>query len=247
MSRISIITVVFNAGETLAATITSIAEQTWQDRELVIIDGGSTDNTHRIIEENKRLVDIYISEKDRGIYDAMNKGLRAATGDYVIFINAGDLFYDRDVLAKMMASYSDADVYYGNTMIVDSNGNDLGERRLKLPENLNWHSLQWGMVVSHQSILARKSLCGEFNLNYKISADIDWTIRLLKNSKTIVNTHMFVSRFLAGGTSAKRRRLGLRERFEIMVVHYGLMRTLLNHFLILFRYFIHLLSGKSGR
>lgn len=242
---ITIVTVVYNAAALIERTMKSVRAQSYPNIEHIIVDGQSRDQTLNVVEKFANPMLRIVSEKDDGIYDAMNKGQELAKGEFVIFLNAGDEFYNGDVLKDMLKGGVDADVYYGNTMIVDELGNELGERRLQPPVHLNWRSLQMGMCVSHQSLLVRKSVCVSYDLQYKISADIDWTIRVLKNAKRAVHTQIIVSKFLLGGVSTSRRKQGLRERFAIMVNHYGWFRTVVNHGLIAFRFVWHRLTRKS--
>jgi glycosyltransferase involved in cell wall biosynthesis len=241
----SVITVVYNAEKLVERTLRSVQEQTFQSYEHLIIDGASSDGTLQIVEIYKRPGLEIFSERDNGIYDAMNKGMRKARGRFVIFMNAGDEFYDAHVLERAFAGNETADFIYGQTAVVDEQGHVLGDRRLAPPETLTWRSLQRGMCVSHQSIFVRRELVEDYNLIYRISADIDWTIRMLRKSKRTVNAHIHISKFLEGGVSASRRKLGLKESFHIMRAHYGLATTLFNHFLILLRYPLHRLTRKS--
>jgi glycosyltransferase involved in cell wall biosynthesis len=243
--KITIITVVYNARTLIEGTIKSILQQTYPGIEYIIIDGASTDGTLEVIEKYRSVVAVIQSEKDQGIYDAMNKGLKKATGDYVLFINAGDSLADQDILSTIFNTQPEADVYYGNTEIIDVHGNSLGERRLKPPVRLTWRSLRFGMCVSHQSFIARRSLCDLYNLNYKISSDIDWVIRILRRSAMIIHVNQTISKFLEGGSSSENRNAALRERFQIMVKHYGFFPTLFNHVYILIRYIVHKISRKS--
>ncbi len=243
--KITIITVVYNAKSLIEQTIKSILQQTYPFIEYIIIDGASTDGTLEIIEQYRSAIAVIESGKDKGIYDAMNKGLTRASGDYVLFINAGDLLAGPQVLADVFNKTPGADVYYGNTAIIDIQGNTIGERRLKPPVALNWRSLRFGMCVSHQSFIARRSLCEPYNLDYKVSADIDWVIWILKKSTVIVNTHQIISKFLEGGSSSDNRKTGLKERFKIMVLHYGFIPTIFNHLYILIRYPFHKIFRKS--
>jgi glycosyltransferase involved in cell wall biosynthesis len=241
----SIITVVYNAESLIERTLRSAAHQTVQDFEHWIIDGASSDGTLKVVERYKHARMHVVSERDKGIYDAMNKGLAHATGKYVIFMNAGDEFYDSHVLERALKQHDGADFIYGETAVVDEAGSILGNRRLSPPAHLNWRSLQRGMCVSHQSIFMRRELAEPYDLSYRISGDIDWTIRMLRNSKSIVNAGGYISKFLEGGVSASRRNQGLKERFHIMRKHYGLFTTLFNHFIILVRYPVHRLTRKS--
>lgn len=243
--KISIITVVFNGKSLIERTIKSVLSQNYTNVEYIVIDGASSDGTLEIAEKYSHEIALILSGKDDGIYDAMNKGLKSATGDYVLFLNAGDEFYSSDTLTTVFSLSQDADVYYGNTAVVDDAGKELGDRRLTPPENLTWKSLKFGMCVSHQSFIAKRSLCDLYNLNYTISSDIDWVINVLKKSSKIINTKSYISKFLVGGTSNKRMKRALRERFAIMSKHYGFLQTLINHIFILLRYPFHKATKKS--
>jgi glycosyltransferase involved in cell wall biosynthesis len=243
--KVSIITVVYNAEALIERTLKSTLHQTHTNIECVIVDGLSKDATlARVAAFNDSRIIVY-SERDKGIYDAMNKGQQRATGEYIMFINAGDELYDNNTIAMLLSSAPNADVYYGNTAVVNEAGEILGERRLSPPEQLNWRSLRHGMCVSHQSIMARKSLAPDYDLDFKISADIDWTIRLLKNAKQVVNCHQYVSKFLEGGVSTSRRKQGLKERFQIMIKHYGVVTTIISHIYICFRFVAHLFTKRT--
>ncbi|CAN5337598.1 glycosyltransferase family 2 protein [soil metagenome] len=242
--KITIVTVVFNGKSLIERTIKSVLSQSYTNTEYIIIDGASSDGTLEIAEKYQSQIALLLSGKDDGIYDAMNKGLKHATGDYILFLNAGDEFFSAETLSQIFA-LGDADVYYGNTAVVDETGKALGDRRLSPPEVLTWKSLKFGMCVSHQSFIAKLSLCENYNLNYLISADIDWVISVLKKAKKITNTKNYISKFLEGGTSNKRRKKALGERFAIMSKQYGFIPTVFNHFYILLRYPFHKLFKKS--
>jgi glycosyltransferase involved in cell wall biosynthesis len=243
--KISIITVVYNAVGLIESTIKSVANQTYTNIEYIVIDGGSSDGTVEIAERYQHTIALLQSGKDNGIYDAMNKGLRQATGDYVLFLNAGDLLYADHTIEQIFASQPLADVYYGNTAVIDKSGKVIGDRRLQSPAQLTWKSLQYGMCVSHQSFIALKSLCTDYDLQYQVSADIDWVIKILKQAINVENTNVYISKFLEGGTSNTRRKKALLERFQIMTKHYGFWQTIFNHVYILFRYAKHKRMGQN--
>lgn len=241
---ISIITVVYNSDGLITRTLESIRAQTYPNIEHLIIDGGSKDKTPAIIRQYEDRIAFWISEKDKGIYDAMNKGLLHAKGDYVLFLNSGDEFYTNQTVEKVFVNDDWADAYYGDTMIINEAGEELGKRRLPLPQNLSWKSLRVGMVVCHQSLIIKRSLIQPFNLNYRISADIDWTINCLKKADKIVNCHLYISRFLQGGTSNVNMRKGLAERFKILTKHFGLLPNLLAHIYILLRLILYVAKNR---
>lgn len=232
---ISIITVVYNSEEFMERTIQSVLNQTYPNIEHVILDGDSKDQTLAIIRQYEHRIAYWKSEKDSGIYDAMNKAQRLATGDYVMFLNSGDEFFDNDVIANTFKIKIDADVYYGDTLITDDSGNPLHNRRLRPPQKLKWTDFRYGMLVCHQSILIKKELSQEYNTNYRIAADIDWAIRSIRNAKTIVNTNSTISKFMEGGMSSVHHRKGLLERYSILNKHFGYIPNAVVHIYIVFR------------
>jgi len=231
---LSVITIVYNNVNDIERTILSVLNQTYWHIEYIVIDGLSTDGTLEIVKRYEGRIAKLISEKDEGIYDAMNKGIAAATGDYVIFMNSGDEFYDASTVAAVFASAPDADIYYGETEMIDSSGQSLGQRRHKAPEQFTWRSFNLGMSVSHQAIYIKRSLVEPYDRQYALSADIDWIIRAAKKAKKIVNVNRYVAKYLVGGMSKKKHRQSLEERFDIMKRHYGLVPTIFNHFVIAF-------------
>ena len=229
---LSVITVVYNDVKHMERTMLSVINQTYSRMEYIIIDGGSTDGTRAIIERYSAKVAALISEQDKGIYDAMNKGLALATGDYVIFMNSGDEFYRNVTVEQVFATSTDADIYYGETEMINEKGESLGRRRHKAPDNFTWHDFKYGMSISHQAIYVRRSLTVPFNPKYQLSADIDWILSAAKKAKRIVNIHQYVAKYLIGGMSKSKHRQSLLERFDIMKRYYGLVPTIFNHFTI---------------
>lgn len=237
---ISIITVCYNAAGTIEETICSVLGQTWKNIEYIIVDGASKDNTLNIVQKYRSRIARIISEKDKGLYDAMNKGLQLATGDYVLFLNADDLLYAADTLEKAFSNCKEADAIYGEAMFVNSAGEEMGLRSAqtphKVPARLNWRSLRYGMVVSHQAFIIRRSLAGPFDLQYAVCADIDWMIRCLKQCSSTCNAHAVICNFRTGGISKQQQKEGWRERFLILSRHYGTASNLFNHVYIGWRY-----------
>ena len=173
-----------------------------------------------------------VSEPDRGLYDAMNKGIRLATGDYLCFLNAGDSFHEDDTLQQMVHTIRTAelpDVIYGETALVDREGHFVRMRRLSAPETLTWKSFRQGMLVCHQAFFAKRSLAGPYDLQYRFSADFDWCIRVMKKARTLHNTRLTLIDYLDEGMTTRNRKASLRERFRIMARHYGLISTVLHH------------------
>ena len=244
--KVSFITVVFNNKENLEKTISAVIKQKYSNTEIVIIDGGSTDGTLDTIAKYKESIAYCVSEKDNGIYDAMNKGLIAASGDYVWFMNSGDVPYDDDTLTNVFKTEKDGDVYYGDTEMVDEKGISYGNRTLKVPpEKLNWKKMIDGMVVSHQSIIAKRSICREYDVHYRFVSDIDWTIKLLKNSNKIINTNLTLSKFLIGGYSRKYTLESLKERFRMMCKHFSCTKVIMNHFKLSFKFVVYIIKRRK--
>ena len=229
---LSVITVVYNNAADIERTLLSVINQTYPNIEYIVIDGASTDGTLQIIEKYTNKIAKLISEPDKGIYDAMNKGLALATGDYVIFMNSADEFYSAETVANVFAAAPDADIYYGETEMIGANNESLGQRRHKAPENFTWRDFKYGMSISHQAIYIKRSLVKSYDPKYQLSADIDWILYAAKKAKTIVNVHQYVAKYKVGGMSKHKHRQSLMERFDIMKRYYGLVPTIFNHTII---------------
>ena len=251
---ITLITVTFNAQDTIERTLKSVEEQTYQHIEHIIIDGCSGDNTlshiRRYVERNQHPKGHAIRtlcEPDEGLYDAMNKGIRLATGNYLVFLNAGDKLHAPDTLERMAEQIDwDPDsrnyaVVYGQTNLVDNEGKFIRERRLKAPEKLTWDTFRWGMLVCHQSFYVRTDLAKAvtYDLNYRFSADYDWSIRVMKlgESRRLqnLNTHQVLTDYLSEGLTTKNHRKSLAERFQVMARHWGKIPAAWQHLLFVFR------------
>lgn len=249
--KISIITVVYNGIELLSGTMESVFTQTYPNIEYLIIDGNSTDGTQDLIRENEDKITKWISEPDKGLYDAMNKGIRMATGDFVWFMNAGDRIFAADTIEKMMsACTSQTDVLFGEVMLVNEKREQLGTRSevttQKLPKELKWQSLKYGMCVCHQAFLPRREIAPLYALD-NLSADIEWVILCLQKAKEVRPTNLILAEYLAGGLSKKRHKEGLKGRFAILQKYYGLIPNLWNHLIIVIRAVYHKLErfGKT--
>ena len=232
---LTVITVVYNNVYDIERTLLSVINQTYPHIEYIVIDGASVDGTTDVIRRYSDKLAQLVCEPDNGIYDAMNKGLALATGDYVLFMNSGDEIYSTDTVSEVFASAPNADIYYGETELFDANWQSLGLRRHAVPDRFNWRSFRYGMNVSHQAIYIRRSLTTPYDLRYRLSADIDWVIRAAKTARTTVNTKRIVAKYLVGGMSKQRHWQSLKERFLIFTKHYGLVANVINHVVIAFR------------
>ena len=231
--RFSIITITYNAASVIEPTLQSVLAQTYTNYEYLLIDGGSTDGTVDIAKASGIDFAHIVSEPDKGLYDAMNKGIRLAKGDYLCFLNAGDAFYAPDTLQRIADAAMACDllphVLYGETAEVDDARNFVRMRRLKAPDDLNWRSFRDGMLVCHQAFYARRDIAPLYDLRYRLSADVDWCIKVMKSSTRLVKVDAVVVNYLQNGLSLKHHRASLIERFRIMSRHYGLLPTIARH------------------
>ncbi len=245
--KISIITVVFNGEKYIEKTVQSVVSQDYDNIEYIIIDGKSTDNTIKILEAYRNKIAVLISEKDKGIYDAMNKGQQAATGDLLWFLNGGDYIPNPDTVSKLLKNYQNEDVIYGQAGIVNEKNEFLGLRRLVVPPKLTWKSFRLGMVVCHQALLVKRTISQLYDLNYQIAADIDWAIRTVKKAHFTKYVPIIVCYYLEGGFSDKKRIESLKERWHIMRKHYGFGLTFISHIQIVINILLYKLGLRKNR
>ena len=159
-------------------------------------------------------------------------------------MNSGDEFFEADTVQEVFATSPDADIYYGETEMINNERQSLGQRRHKAPKQFTWRGFKYGMSISHQAIYIRRSLTEPYDRQYQLSADIDWIIRAAKKAKTIVNVNRYVARYLVGGMSKTKHRQSLQERFDIMKRYYGFVPTVLNHLVIAFNLGWYWLKNK---
>lgn len=198
--KVSIITVVYNDETRILKTLQSVSQQSYSNLEYIIIDGLSSDNTLNVINTSKIKVDKLISEKDKGIYDAMNKGVVLSTGDWVLFLNAGDTFYTESTLREIF-NFDDSnsfDIIYGKHMW---DYETFKKESYERPLNIMYKT----MPFCHQAALAKRKLLTEFpfDLNYKIIADYDFFRKVYYNkAKFIFRPVIFVNYLCTGGVSS---------------------------------------------
>lgn len=247
MPLITIITVTYNAEQFLPRTLESVNRclAEIEDKgaiEYLIIDGASKDNTLKIAEQYASIISKVVSEPDRGLYDAMNKGQQLASGRYLWFLNAGDEMYNQYTLRHLLRAFeADADIYYSDAMFVKEDGSEVGLRSIftphTLPHSLTWKDFDLGMKVCHQAFIAKKEVANSYMVD-NLSADIDWEINCLKKSDRIEYLDFTLCRYLLGGLSVKNHRKSLIDRFLVLKKHFGLIPTLFNHIVILWRGFL---------
>jgi glycosyltransferase involved in cell wall biosynthesis len=244
---------VFNGEQLLPGTVESVLSQDFTDYEYWIIDGASKDGTLALIEsyaaQNPQMH--WISERDKGLYDAMNKGLARARGEFVWFLNGGDHLHASDTLRRTAAMIGpQTDVLYGETLLVDDARRPQGTMSelstRSLPQQLHWRDFLRGMLVVHQSFVPRTALAGPY-MDGNLCADYDWCIKILKQSREARNTGLVLTNYLMGGLSKQKHRQSLKDRFVVMRKHYGLIATLAAHGYIVLRAIWHKISriGKQ--
>jgi glycosyltransferase involved in cell wall biosynthesis len=222
---ITIITVVFNNPKLLEKTILSVNSQTFKNKEYIIIDGNSGYKNIKILQKYNRFIDQWVTEPDRGIYDAMNKGIKKSNGKWIIFLNAGDKFYSKNILKDIFFKKKyNADLIYGDTVVIKNNN-----QYLKIAKKFSYlNFFFWSTrVVCHQSVFAKiKLLKQKFNIQYILKAELDWYFMVLKKTKKIMYLNKPVSKYLEGGLSSKNFYLENKETLKVLMKHNILLSIL---------------------
>lgn len=229
--KITVITVCFNATNTLERTIQSIKEQTYWDIEYIIIDGKSTDTTINIIKQYEKYVTHWISEPDKGVFDAMNKGLSLATGDYVIFMNAGDYFADANTIENV-ASYivnNEVDVYHGDIYRDIKSQDHIWK---STPFYLNKRKIK-GMNICHQAIFTKTSTAQKyyFDTSFKVAADYNMMMQIYKDGGSFKHIPLNIAIYDTNGISATNWKQTFLEEARIC----GYENSLLAYLILLKR------------
>ena len=208
---ISIITVCYNAEKQLEATLKSVAQQDYPNIEYIIVDGKSTDGTMVLLQKYGDIIDKQVSEKDNGIYDAMNKGVCMATGEWCCFMNAGDTFADGNTVSKVFAEERTADVIYGDVVKQDQAGN-VCVKKAGAPRNAH------RMYFCHQSAFTRTECLRStpYDVKHKMSADLKLYKQLWKQGRRFLHLDFPVSVFDTSGVSNVQRSKGLADNISVI-------------------------------
>ena len=219
--HISIVTINFNHLKDLQHTFSNVIAQTYQNIEYIIIDGGSQDGTVNFLEENTKYLSYWISEPDNGIYDAMNKGVKVARGEWIIFMNSGDLFSQENTVEQISPYLNRAnDVVYGGSesLVNDEYGYRVS---LRQPENLSqiWHQIP----TCHQSVFVRRELQSQypFDISFSWCADHDFLARLYQLGSKFQEVPLIVAKFDASGGKVRDLLTYTRERWSICRKYFG--------------------------
>jgi glycosyltransferase involved in cell wall biosynthesis len=216
---ISVVTVVYNGANTIEETIRSVQSQDYAQVEHIVVDGASTDNTAEIVKRNRGKIAVFVSEPDRGIYDAMNKGLALATGDVVGFLNADDVYVDATVLSQVAQVFRDATVdgCYADLMYVDKTDTD---RMVRYWKSRSYEDglFERGWMPAHPTFFVRRAIfrrLGGFDLDYRLQSDFELTMRFLavNRIRTVYIPTVWV-RMRMGGESNKRIMNVIRGNLE---------------------------------
>lgn len=214
MASLSIITVCFNESSRIERTLASVASQTFRDFEWILIDGGSSDGTLEKLQRYRDHFAVFISEKDAGIYNAMNKGIALAQGEYLLFLNGGDYLSDNETLSRIFSNRLDADFVYGDITVIGDNRSE----RLVMPAEISAEFL-YRKTIPHQSTLTRKTLfdrAGSYDERYAIVADYEFILRcLLVYKATFQYVPVAFSCYADDGVSSD----AARRKAEKVLVH----------------------------
>lgn len=245
--KISIITVVLNNEKTIERAILSVLNQDYQNIEYILIDGGSTDDTLKIINKYRGKIAVLLSEKDQGIYDAMNKGINNSSGKVVYFLNADDEFYDKHVIsdvAKQIEANKDADYFYGGVVSRNIFGGKSENIRMKRISN---NAIKFGQNIPHQALFVRRYLfekLGLFDLRYKINADYEWECRLVKKGYRGLFLKRIISYYNQTGFSSRISWNPYKERFAIIFNYFGVFYFLSFFLYSIFKFPVILLLSR---
>ena len=217
MPAISIITINLHNRDGLQQTMESVFAQTFHDYEYIVVDGGSTDGSKEYIEEHADKLQWWVSEKDSGIYNAMNKGIRHATGDYVLLLNSGDYLYKPGSLAALFEGSDNRDFVFGNLLVNEKDGR---QWVYKFPNELSF-GFFFQSSLPHQATLIKRSLfttIGLYNERYKVVSDWEFCMNAIcKNHCTYQHADETISVFNMGGISTHSKNIVLvqKERAEV--------------------------------
>ena len=225
--RVTIITVCYNRKSTIEQAIKSVLEQDYNDIEYIIVDGNSSDGTKEIIESYKDKLSQYISEPDKGMYDAINKGLKLATGDVIGLMHSDDEFYDKNAISKIAARFNfdpSIDGVYGDGVYVS---NDKNERliRNRIGGVFSLKKIKEGWLPLHPTVYLKKSIIdknGLYNLDFKIASDTEFLLRYLYKYEirmSYINSYIVKMRMGGMSTSFKRAFEVLKEDYRIYKFH----------------------------
>jgi glycosyltransferase involved in cell wall biosynthesis len=211
--RVSIITVCYNRKATIAQSVESVLNQDYPNIEYIVIDGNSSDGTQAVVESYSDKISHYVSEPDKGMYDAINKGLRLASGDIVGLMHSDDVFYDSNVVSKIVNIFNttpSADAVYGDGIYVTNDANEKIVRN-RIGGQYNFEKLKSGWLPLHPTVYIKKPVIeklGDYNLDFKIASDTEFLLRYLyKHKINIIYLNEYIVKMKMGGLSTNYKRV----------------------------------------
>jgi glycosyltransferase involved in cell wall biosynthesis len=236
---ITVITVVLNDEEGLMKTIASVIEQTYDNIEFIIIDGGSSDSSLKVIRDNNHRIDLWISEPDEGIFFAMNKGIDFATGQWINFMNAGDYFYEKDTVQRVFEKrFNEADFIYGHTCFL---GGDFNGIVKAWDFKILWKT----MVFTHQSLFTKREVLKnyKFQTKFKICADYDLIYNSYIKGLKFYNSDTVIAAFNPGFSDVSRAKMAV-EKWKVVRKHRNDLKFHWFYFQLLIKRFFRDLNQK---
>ena len=216
--KVSIITVCFNSSATIRDTIESVLEQDYQDIEYIIVDGGSKDSTMDIVNEYSDQVATIVSEPDKGIYDAMNKGIRLATGDVVGILNSDDFFTTKQSVSRIISGFDEhTDAVYADLVYVKQHDTSKFSRLYSSANFSRW-KIRFGFMIPHPTFYARRALfdsLGFYKLGYRVAADFELMARFFKAGITTKRVEAIIVSMREGGISSSGIKWRIHQNVEI--------------------------------
>jgi glycosyltransferase involved in cell wall biosynthesis len=243
--KISIITVVYNGEEYLEKTIQSVVTQSYKNIEFIVVDGGSKDNTLTIIKKYEDKISRWITESDKGIYDAMNKGLSLASGEWVNFLNGGDIFYDDGVITNFVkALNSQALLVYGDSINVAPHF----QKYIKPVPDLSKRTIRRSLGLCHQAVFANRKVVPKYDLSYRYKAEYNWVIDIVSSIEpaSIQYIPVPIVYYSLGGFSERGMLKNLKEFIRVTYRRFGVTQVILNTFMYL-KIFLRFIKYKFVR
>lgn len=218
--KVSIITVCYNSEKTIEDTIKSVAAQDYDKIEYIIIDGGSTDRTHDIVKKYSDSVDIYLSEKDEGLYDAMNKGIKLASGDVIGILNSDDFFISQSSVSDLMSGFAQLDIgaVYSDLVYVQADNTDK-VTRFYSSKIFNRSLIRFGLMLPHPTFYVKKTVyqeCGLYKLDYRVAADFEFITRCATRGVIFNRVSKVTVKMREGGISSSGFLWRVHQNVEIV-------------------------------
>ncbi len=234
MMKFSIITVCYNAEDCIEGTIRSVLHQSYKNIEYIIIDGGSKDNTMKIINKYKGDIDVIVSEPDQGIYNAMNKGQKLAKGEYLNFLNAGDTFKNKNTLSIVNENIKkETKIISGDFNLITTNN----KSKIIKTKKITWKYFKKDFYACHQAIFIHSSIVSFYDVSYKIKADYKWVLDALSKTEeaSVVKIYQPLVNYDANGFSSQNSFNNLNELIRLQKNYFGTKQIILNLDVYVFR------------